>query len=143
APAFGSFLGIMWTVVFVKTTHTARINIINAIIYSAVLAMVALSTEYFVSLLCLAVVGLLEVFMTITRSSIMQIAAPEHMRGRVMANVGMVTRASGPLGETQSGSLTSLMGPTFAILFAATAIAVVAAGIGRFNRDLWHFSTKL
>ncbi len=61
------------------------------------------------------------------------------MRGRVMANMGTVTRGVSPLAETQAGALASLLtGPT-AVLVGAGTLALAAAWTGRTNPALWRF----
>jgi hypothetical protein len=62
------------------------------------------------------------------------------MRGRVMANMGIVTRGLSPLAQTQSGFLAGLIGPSWAGITAAIALASAAAATGRFNHTLWDFS---
>lgn len=57
-----------------------------------------------------------------------------------MANMGMITRGTGPLAETQSGFPASAIGPNPAIVIAAGVIASAAALTAIFNRELWHFS---
>jgi len=57
-----------------------------------------------------------------------------------MANMGTVTRGVGPLAETQSGLLTSIVGPTPALLAAAGVVGLAATLTMLFNRDLWTFS---
>ena len=139
APALGSFFGIFWLLYAKRTRRQGRFGIICMIAYSCVLAFVAFSSSY------LAYSGagghrLLEVILTVTRNTIMQLVAPPHMRGRVMANVGIVTRGINPLSETQSGFLAGWMGSTFAVLFAACAMGIAGGLTTVFNRDLWRFS---
>ena len=53
----------------------------------------------------LAVVGMADAMMTVSRHSIMQLAAPPELRGRVMGTMSVVTRGASPLAEVQSGLL--------------------------------------
>lgn len=140
SPAFGSFAGIAWLLFAGRTDRQGRFSLTCTLVYSVVLAVVAVSSNYAVTLVSLTVVGALEVLVTVTRNSLMQLAAPEHMRGRVMANMGTITRGIGPLAETQSGTLASAIGPHLGVLAAAIAIGAAAAATARFNRTLWRFS---
>jgi hypothetical protein len=60
------------------------------------------------------------------------------MRGRVMANIGTITRASGPFSQTLSGALASAFGPRLAIVASAATLSVAAALVGRTNTTLWR-----
>lgn len=140
APALGSFVGIAWLLFIRRTRRQGRFSLLCMMVYSGVLAALAVSSNYVVSFVALAMIGVLEVLVTVTRSTIMQLAAPGHMRGRVMANMGTVTRGVGPLAETQSGLLASTIGSTPAVLAAAGVVGLAATFTALFNRDLWNFS---
>jgi hypothetical protein len=62
------------------------------------------------------------------------------MRGRVMANMGIVTRGLSPLSQTQSGLLSGLVGPAFAAATAGIVLATAAGLTGRLNKVLWGFT---
>jgi hypothetical protein len=140
APSLGSFAGIAWLLMVERTTRHGRFSLCCSFAYAAMLAFVAFASSYPVMFVALAVIGTLDVIVSITRNSILQLAAPEHMRGRVMANMGLVTRGIGPFAETQSGTLAGLMGAQLAVLTAAVALGAGAALTARFNRALWRFS---
>lgn len=140
APALGSFVGIFWLLYAQRMGRQGRLGLICTFAYSCMLAFLAFSSSYVISFIALAVIGVLEVLVAVTRNTVMQLAAPAHMRGRVMANMGMITRGTGPLAETQSGFLASAIGPNPAILIAAGVIAAAASLTAIFNRELWRFS---
>ena len=140
APAFGSFFGIAWLLIAGPRSRQGRFGITSTFAYAAILIVVALSTNYVLTFGAFAVIGLLDALVTINRNSILQLAAPGHMRGRVMANMGIVTRGIGPLGETQSGMLAGAIGAPLAVISAAVALTVGAALTARLNPTLWAFS---
>jgi len=140
APALGSFVGIVWLLMVRRTRRQGRFSLVCMMAYSGVLAALAVSSNFTISFLALSMIGVLEVLVTVTRSTIMQLAAPGHMRGRLMANMGTVTRGVGPLAETQSGLLASLLGSTPAVMTAAGVVGLAATFTALFNRDLWAFS---
>jgi MFS family permease len=140
APALGSIFGIGWLLIFGHRSRFGRFSLMCTFGYAAALVALALARDYVVCFGILAIVGLLDVLVTITRNSVLQLAAPPEMRGRVMANVGIVTRGIGPVAETQSGLVTSLLGPSLAIVAAAIALASTAAAVARRNEALWLLS---
>jgi hypothetical protein len=140
APAFGAFIGVLWLLLGERTNRQGRFSLCCTMAYSCVLVFAAFSTNYVLTFVALSIIGVLEVIMTVMRNSIMQLSAPEYMRGRVMANMGMVTRGISPLAETQSGLLASAIGPNFAALTAAGVVGIAAATTAIFNRALWNLS---
>jgi hypothetical protein len=102
----------------------------------------ALGGTYAVAFVSLIFIGAFDAGVSITRNSVMQLAAPPRMRGRIMANQGTVVRGFGPLAQTQSGAVASAVGGPAAILAAAAVMTVAAALVARANRPLWEFSTR-
>ena len=142
APALGSFVGIAWLVTMGHARRQGRFSLVSVLAYSVVLLFVAFSTTYSVTFIALALVGALDSLATITRNSILQLAAPPAMRGRVMSSMGLVTRGLSPLAETQSGLLASFLGPTYTLIGSAVALALAAGITIRTNPALWAFSSK-
>jgi MFS family permease len=140
APAAGSFFGIAWLLMAGQRSRQGRFGIAGTLVYAATLIGVAISTNYVLTFLAFAILGLLDALITINRNSVMQLAAPPHMRGRVMANLGIVTRGIGPLGETQSGIVAGAIGAPLAVVSGAIALAVGAVLTARRNPALWGFS---
>lgn len=140
APALGSLIGIAWLLYARSGTRIGRFSLCCTLAGSGVMVLFALSTSYPLSFAALAAIGLLDVMTTVTRNTILQLTAPGHMRGRVMANMGMVTRGIAPLAETQSGVMATWLGSGAAVLTAAGAIGIAAAATAATNRALWRLS---
>ena len=140
APAVGSLVGIAGLVSLGHARRPGRLVVISTLIYAVAMIGFAVSTSYMVSFAILAVTGLIDAVVTITRHALVQLAAPGEMRGRVMANMGVVTRGLSPLAQTQSGLMAGILGAPLAGATAAIVLAVMAAATGYFNRSLWKFS---
>ena len=80
-----------------------------------------LSRSFVLSLVMLAFVGGTDMVSVVIRSSLVQLATPDGMRGRVNAVENVFIGASNQLGAFESGSLAALMG---------VVPSVVAGGIG-------------
>jgi hypothetical protein len=62
-----------------------------------------------------------------TRQSLVQIATPDRMRGRVSAVSTLFIGASNELGEFESGVVARLMGPVAAVAFGGFGALAVTA----------------
>jgi len=82
------------------------------------------------SVFALAVLGGADMVSVFTRQSLVQIATPDQMRGRVSAVATLFIGASNELGEFESGVTARVLGPVGAVAFGgagATAITAVWA----------------
>lgn len=77
----------------------------------------ALSSNYWVAALMLLLSGLCDGISVVLRQSIMQLAAPDHMRGRVSAINGIFIGSSNELGAFESGTAARLMGLIPSVIF--------------------------
>jgi hypothetical protein len=100
----------------------------------------AVSGEYMLSLLALAITGALDALMSVTRLSVMDLAAPSGMRGRVIGNLATVSRRVTPLAQVQSGLLAGTIGAPLADATSAAAVAITAA-VARADTSLWRFTS--
>lgn len=142
APALGSLVGIGWLLATGHMERQGRFLVFGTLGYASLLVTFAFVPNAIAAFAVLALIGVLDSMLTVTRNSVMQLAAPSHMRGRLMANMGTVTRGFGPLAETQSGAVAGLLGSSAAVVLTAAALAVNAALTPRLNKPLWHFSRR-
>jgi hypothetical protein len=80
-----------------------------------------LSTNYWLSLALLAVMGAAEMVSVFIRGTLVQLNTPDEMRGRVGAISGLAISASNELGEMESGLAAALLGATGAVVFGGSA----------------------
>jgi MFS family permease len=140
APAVGGLLGIAGLLVLGQVERQGRFVILCTFAYAGSLVALAMSGAYLIAFVALAAIGLLDSVLAVTRNNIMQLTAPGRMRGRVMGNLGTVTRGVSPLAQTQSGVLAGALGGPPAVICAAIALAVTAGLTAATNRVLWNFS---
>ncbi|MDE3113888.1 MAG: MFS transporter, partial [Chloroflexota bacterium] len=132
APGLGALISVavlMWTN---PSRRQGAILYVGAVSYIAVVLLFAASHAFALTFAALIGVGFFDSLVSITRASVIQLAAPPKMRGRVIGNALTINRGFGPLAQTQSGTLASLVGAPLALVggAGAIAIAVVASLIG-------------
>jgi hypothetical protein len=124
APALGALLAIAMLLWFGPARQQGRFLYASAATYVLGVLAFAISTNFVLSMAALALVGLCDCLVSIGRASILQMAAPPAMRGRVMANALAVNRGLGPLAQTQSGAVAGLIGGPFALVGAAIVLGL-------------------
>ena len=127
APAVGAAI-----VAFLLATRplTRKIGLwmLGAIaVYGIAMIGFALSTVLLLSLIALAITGAADMISVFIRQSIIQLATPMNMRGRVSSVEFIFISASNELGEFESGVAARFLGPIGAVLMGGVLALVTAA----------------
>jgi MFS family permease len=92
-----------------------------------------LSHSFYLSILILAIAGMVDNVSVVIRASILQAATPNSMRGRVSAVNGIFIGSSNEIGAFESGVAAKYMGLVPSVLFGGVMTLLTVAGI------LWRF----
>jgi len=102
-------------------------------LYGLTMVVFGLSTSLLLSLAALAVSGAADMVSVVIRQSLVQLATPDAMRGRVSAVNSVFIGASNQLGEFESGATAALWGPVASVVWGGLGtVAVVLAWTGLF-----------
>lgn len=101
----------------------------GAVAFALLLAAVGLSQWLALSLLFLVLLGVANTAFASTANTSMQLATPDHLRGRVMALYMLLFAGSTPVGGYLTGLMAEHLGVSTALVIEA-AICLVGAGIG-------------
>lgn len=127
APAVGAALVALW-LSFRPVERNVGVKMLWAVVvFGAATAIFGVSRNYLLSLAVLAVLGAADMVSVFIRSSLIQLATPDEMRGRVASISGLAISASNELGEMQSGIAAALLGATGAVVFGGIGAIVVTA----------------
>jgi MFS family permease len=128
APAAGACGIALWQVGH-PPERSVGLKLIAAVAaFGLATAAFALSTSLVLSLLALIAVGATDMVSVNIRSSLMQLATPDELRGRVAAVNMLFVGTSSELGAFESGLLAALIGTVPAVL-AGGCGALIAAGL--------------
>lgn len=97
----------------------------------------ALSTWYWLSFMALMVAGAADMISVYIRSSLIQFATPDEMRGRVSAVNMLFIGSSNELGEFRAGVSATLLGTVPAAIFGAVSTLAIVTAWTRLFRPLW------
>jgi MFS family permease len=98
-----------------------------------------LASTLWLAVVCLALAGAGDMVSAVLRSSMLQTAAPDEMRGR-MQGVFIVVVAGGPrLGDLRAGVLASSFGVATAMVSGGVVIVVAMALVAVVVPSFWHF----
>jgi hypothetical protein len=98
--------------------------VVSIAVWGASVALFGLTSVLWLGVVLLAVAGLADMVSAIFRSTILQVATPDALRGRLQG-VFTVVVAGGPrLGDVESGSVASLAGTEFSVVSGGIACIV-------------------
>jgi len=96
------------------------------------------STSFPLSVAALAAVGASDMMSVYVRSSLIQLATPDAMRGRVASTSFIFISASNELGEFQSGVFARLFGPSEAVAIGGIGAILCSGAWVRLFPQLWR-----
>jgi MFS family permease len=138
APAVGALLAAGLITRHPLQRRAGRTLLIVVGLYGASIVVFGLSRVYVVSLLALAVGGFVDLYSMNIRATIVALATPDRLRGRVNAVEMVFISASNQLGAFESGLAAYLVGTVPAVVGGGIMTMVIAASWGRLFPALAH-----
>ena len=127
SPAVGAILIGITLARFPVNKHAGRLLLAAVAGFGICIISFALSTYFWLAALFLMLSGFFDGVSVVMRTTIMQLATPDMMRGRVSAINGIFIGSSNELGAFESGVAARLMGLIPSVIFGgAMTLAVVA-----------------
>ena len=135
-PALGAILTGLWITKHPINLHAGRWLLVAVAGFGLCMIAFALSTHFWLSAFILMAAGALDGISVILRSTIMQLATPDEMRGRVSAINGIFIGSSNELGAFESGVAARLMGLVPSVIFGGIMTLSVVGIISKTSPKL-------
>ncbi len=128
APAAGAVIVGLWLARHPPQRHAGRLLLAAVAGFGVCMIAFALSRTLWLSAALLLASGMFDGVSVVLRSTILQLATPDAMRGRVSAINGIFIGSSNELGAFQSGVAARLLGLVPSVVFGGgMTLAIVAA----------------
>jgi hypothetical protein len=125
APAVGALTVSLWLMLR-PIRHRAGVKMLTCVgIFGAATILFGLSRSLPLSLFALFIVGASDMVSVVIRASVLQLATPAEMRGRVSAVNSLFIGASNELGEFESGLTAQWWGAVRAVIYGGIGSLVV------------------
>jgi MFS family permease len=131
APAFGALLGSAFAMMGGNPKHKVRRAVIVTLAYAVGLIFFALSRSFALSLSVAFVLGMLDAIGETLRVTIIQLATPDQLRGRVQSLAHLFATGGPHLGQVQLGATAALMGAPAALLLGGVIAVMVISALAR------------
>ena len=133
APAMGAAMVAIVLARWQLHRHTGISMFACVAIFGAATIVFGLSREFYLSMAALVVTGAADMVSVYVRSALVQLATPDHMRGRVGSLNSLFVGASNELGEFRAGMMAGLFGTVPAVVIGGIGtLTVVALWMGLF-----------
>jgi MFS family permease len=137
APGLGALVGATFIAGTVRSLQRkGRVLLGGLLAFSVALVLLAISTNFALSMLALFFSGLSVILFSTMLTTMMQLTAPGEMRGRLMSLQMMAMQGFGPIGGLLLGAAAALTGTPLAVGAGAALVAVVTLAIGTLTSEL-------
>lgn len=138
APAIGAFLMSSFLIKGDIRSKAGKKLFSSVAGFGICILVFALSRNYLLSLISLILSGMFDSVSMVIRTSAVQLASPDEMRGRISAVNSIFIGSSNEIGEFESGVATKLLGLIPAAVFGGIMCLGTTISMGFFSKTLWH-----
>ncbi|MFE5616404.1 MFS transporter [Streptomyces sp. NPDC056470] len=142
APAAGALLGGVLSGWQGRIHHHGQAILLAVACWGTAIAVFGLTRNLWLGLLLLALAGYSDTVSMIFRNTMMQVAAPDEMRGRLQG-VFIVVVAGGPrLGDFLAGSVADLTSPAVAVTGGGIACVLAIGLLALYGREFRRYDAR-
>ncbi len=136
AVAVGGVVTALALTQIVLTRDVGRIMFICVTIFGICTIVFGLSTWFVLSVAAMVVLGAADMFSVYIRQTLIQMATPDEMRGRVSAVSSVFISTSNELGEVRAGFMAAWIGAVPAVVFGGIGSVIIAGVFWKLFPDL-------
>ncbi len=116
-----------------------RAIVIAVVVYGFATITFGLSRSFPLSLAAYVLVGVADQVSVVSRSTLVQMSTPDHLRGRVSSVNMLFILASNQLSVAESGFVAALTSPRTSVVLGGVLVFLVAAVIAVLLPELWRY----
>ena len=125
APAVGATVIAAWLAANPIHRRAGPIMFLSVALFGLSILVFGLSQWLWLSVIALAILGGADMVSVYVRQTLIQLATPDHMRGRVATVSSLFIGASNELGEFETGLVARFLGPVGAAIFGGVGALAV------------------
>jgi MFS family permease len=137
ASSVGSVLAALALANFTFNFHVGRTMIATVFIYGVATIIFGLSGSFVFGIVCLIVMGAVDMVSVVIRQTLIQVEAPDDMRGRVVAVHSVTSGSANHLGEFESGFVARLIGVVPTVVLGGVAAVGCSVAWVKIFPALW------
>lgn len=136
APAAGAVLMALFLAHRPPLKHAGHNLLFSVCGFGICIILFAISTNFYLSIILLAISGMFDNISVIIRNTIIQLFTPDNMRGRVASVNSIFIGSSNEVGSFESGLAARILGLVPSVIFGGTMTLLIAITTSRFAPKL-------
>jgi len=136
APAAGAVIMALFLAYYPPLKNTGVKLFVSVAGFGLSMIFFALSKNFYLSLVLLAIGGMFDNISVIIRHTILQIYTPDHMRGRVAAVNSVFIGSSNEIGSFESGVAAKILGLIPSVIFGGSMTLMISGMTAKFSPNL-------
>ncbi len=142
APALGSLLGSTSLLMAGDIRRKGASVVIAALFFAVSLALLGFSKWYWMAVAAVIALGFTDSISVAVRRTVVQLLAPDAMRGRASSLITVFAQCTNALGALLAGSAAELLGAHNALLAGSLLCVIMIIGINRAIPQLWRYGSR-
>ena len=139
APAVGSLLGSALLLVAGDLKRKGPAAVIAGVFFAASLALLGVSQWFWIAVVAVAILGFTDSISVAIRRTVVQLLAPDTMRGRAASLITVFAQTTNALGALLAGTAAEFMGAPNALVLGSLLCLLMIFGITRAIPQLWRY----
>lgn len=139
APGVGALLAALTSGWVGAVSRRGRVVVAAVVVWGVAIAIFGLIPLLPLALALLAVAGAADVISAVFRNTILQLALPDALRGRLSAIHTAVVGGGPRLGDLESGAVAAWTSIRFSVVSGGAACVIGALAIARWIPELWNY----
>jgi len=139
APAIGALVGSAVLLALGEVERKGAVSIIATLLFALSLGFLGLSQWFWMGLLAVGLLGISDAISVAMRRTVVQILAPDNMRGRATGFLSVFAQTTNGLGAVIAGAGAALLGALNAALLGCVLCAVTVIGTCWAIPQLWRY----
>jgi MFS family permease len=135
----GAVVAAFTTGWLVRARRLGRIVVAAVLVWGIGITVLGVTSSLILAMVCLCVAGAADSVSAVCRSTILQTATPDRMRGRMSALFTLVVAGGPRLGDVESGSVAAVVGTQASVVLGGLACVVGLAPVVAAYPAFWRY----
>ncbi|MEX0806993.1 MAG: MFS transporter [Candidatus Binatia bacterium] len=142
APAIGALIGSAILLAAGDIKRKGAVSIIGTLLFALSLGLLGLSKWFWMGLIAVGALGFCDAISVAIRRTVVQILAPDDMRGRATSFLTVFAQTTNALGAVIAGAGAALLGAPNAALVGCILCVVLVLGVCWAIPQLWSYRSR-
>ena len=142
APAIGAIIGSAIVLAAGNIKHKGRVAVLTTFSFAVSLGFLGFSRWFWMGLIAIAALGLSDSISVAIRRTLVQLLAPDSMRGRAASLLTVFAQATNALGAVIAGAAAALVGASNAVLVGCVLCSATIIGVCWAIPQLWRYRSE-